>query len=113
MKVPGAGFNVRPANLEFKYSDIENSPVLGSYERLIHDCMMGDASLFTRGDAVEAAWEFVDPILKAWENNPNIKLYGYPAGTWGPREADALIGNNNSWRYPCKNLSNDGIYCEL
>jgi len=113
MKTPGSGFSVQQANMEFKYSDMENPAVLSSYERLLHDCMLGDASLFSRGDAVEAAWEFVDPILKAWENNPSIKLYGYPAGTWGPREADKLIGNNGNWRYPCKNLSDDGLYCEL
>ncbi|HOT13585.1 MAG TPA: glucose-6-phosphate dehydrogenase [Bacteroidales bacterium] len=113
MKEPGTGFNVKQANLEFKYASSDNSFVLGSYERLIHDCMIGDASLFSRGDAVEAAWEFVDPILKAWETNCDIKLYGYPAGTWGPKVADELMGNNNTWRYPCKNLSDDGLYCEL
>jgi len=113
MKAPGSGFSVQQANMEFKYSDMENTVVLSSYERLLHDCMLGDASLFSRGDAVEAAWEFVDPILKAWENNPSIKLYGYPAGTWGPIEADKLIGNNNSWRYPCKNLSDGGLNCDL
>ena len=113
MKEPGTGFNVKQANLEFKYAGSDNTFVLGSYERLIHDCMTGDASLFSRGDAVEAAWEFVDPILKAWETNCDIKLYGYPAGTWGPKVADELMENNNTWRYPCKNLSDDGLYCEL
>jgi glucose-6-phosphate 1-dehydrogenase len=113
MKAPGSGFSVQQANMEFKYSDMENPAVLSSYERLLHDCMLGDASLFSRDDAVEAAWEFVDPILKAWGNNPEIKLYGYPAGSWGPREADKLIGNDSNWRYPCKNLSDDGLYCEL
>jgi glucose-6-phosphate 1-dehydrogenase len=75
--------------------------------------MLGDATLYSRGDAVEAAWEFAQPILDAWKNNSDIPIYGYPAGTWGPYESDDLIEGNNTWRYPCKNLSNDGLYCEL
>jgi glucose-6-phosphate 1-dehydrogenase len=56
----------------------------------------------------------VDPILKYWEKNPDHALYGYPAGTWGPKEADELIEEKGlTWRYPCKNLTDDGIYCEL
>jgi glucose-6-phosphate 1-dehydrogenase len=112
-KVPGPGFKVKQSKMEFKYSDSGNNYVLGSYERLIHDCMMGDASLFSRGDAVEAAWEFVDPILKSWENNPSLKLYGYPAGSWGPKESDALMGEGTTWHYPCRNLSEECQYCEL
>jgi glucose-6-phosphate 1-dehydrogenase len=63
---------------------------------------------------VECAWSFVDPILKYWDNNPDHSLYGYPAGTWGPKEADDLIEEKGlTWRYPHKNLTDDGIYCEL
>jgi glucose-6-phosphate 1-dehydrogenase len=63
---------------------------------------------------VEEAWGVVDPILREWESNHVIPIYGYPAGTWGPREAEMLIDEPNmGWRYPCKNLSDDGIYCEL
>jgi len=113
MKVPGAGFNVQPANMDFKYSELSNQYLPNSYERLIHDCMIGDASLFTRGDAVEAAWEFVEPILQEWKTNPNSKLYGYPAGTWGPDCVDDLIEGDQVWRYPCNNLSSDCKYCEL
>jgi glucose-6-phosphate 1-dehydrogenase len=113
MKEPGAGFNVQQANMDFRYSQLSDIHLPSSYERLIHDCMIGDASLFTRGDAVEAAWEFVSPILDAWKNNPAIKLYGYPAGSWGPASVDQLIDGNAQWRYPCKNLSDDGLYCEL
>jgi glucose-6-phosphate 1-dehydrogenase len=75
---------------------------------------MGDATLYTRGDGLEAAWCFVQPILDYWKHNPNVPLFGYPAGTWGPEDADQLIeGENQTWRYPCKNLTDDGIYCEL
>ncbi len=113
MKTPGAGYRVQPANLNFRYSDFTHTELPEAYERLLHDAMIGDASLFNRGDAVIAAWEFVEPILKAWRDDPSIKLYGYPAGTWGPDKADSLIGEGQQWRYPCKNLTNDGLYCEL
>jgi glucose-6-phosphate 1-dehydrogenase len=63
---------------------------------------------------VEACWDFVTPILRAWKENPENKIYGYPAGTWGPVEARNLFADpNEDWRQPCRNLSNDGIYCEL
>jgi len=114
MKVPGSGYEVQNVNMEFHYSDLSNVYIPEAYERLLHDCMIGDATLFARADAVEAAWEFVEPIQKVWEKNPKIKVYGYPAGTWGPDNADDLIeGDGSTWRYPCKNLADDGIYCEL
>ena len=114
MKIPGAGFNVQDINMDFHYSDLADHSIPEAYQRLLLDCMQGDSTLFTRGDAVEEAWGIVDPILRAWEDMPELPIYGYPAGTWGPRESDALIGEPNmTWRYPCKNLSDDGIYCEL
>jgi len=76
--------------------------------------MLGDATLYARSDAVEACWKFITPILEAWESRPEIKIFGYPAGTWGPKEAAGLFGDPaTDWRYPCRNLANDGIYCEL
>ena len=113
MKVPGAGFKVTNVNMDFHYSDLSNVHVPGAYERLLYDVMVGDSTLYTRGDAVEAAWKFVEPIQKAWENNRDIKIHGYPAGTWGPDIADDLIAEEKTWRYPCKNLTDDGNYCEL
>jgi glucose-6-phosphate 1-dehydrogenase len=83
-----------------------------AYERLLLDAMQGDATLYARGDAVEEAWKFVQPIINAWRTNPEIPIYGYPAGTWGPEDSDKLI-SNGTWRYPCKNLTDDGLYCEL
>ena len=112
MKTPGAGFNVQTVNMDFHYSDLANTTVPAAYERLLLDCMIGDATLYARGDAVEQAWKFVQPIINAWQTNPEIPIYGYPAGTWGPEEAERLIPNG-SWRYPCKNLTNDGLYSEL
>jgi glucose-6-phosphate 1-dehydrogenase len=113
MKEPGVGFRVKPVNMDFHYSELADIKLPTAYQRLLLDCMQGDATLYSRGDAVEAAWSFVQPILDEWKNSENIPIYGYPAGTWGPRESDELIEGENTWRYPCKNLSNDGLYCEL
>lgn len=113
MKVPGAGFNVQDVNMDFHYSDLNNTYLPSAYERLLLDCMLGDATLYSRGDAVEAAWKFVTPILNAWKKRPCIKVHGYPAGTWGPDVSDQLIEGTQTWRYPCKNLTGDGEYCEL
>lgn len=112
MKTPGAGFDVQTVNMDFHYSDLANTIVPSAYERLLLDCMQGDATLYARGDAVEQAWKFVQPIINAWETNPEIPIYGYPAGTWGPEDSDKLITGAN-WRFPCKNLTDDGLYCEL
>jgi glucose-6-phosphate 1-dehydrogenase len=114
MKVPGPGYAVQDVNMDFHYADLAQKDIPEAYQRLLIDCMQGDATLFTRGDSIEQAWKIVDPILKVWGNNPDIPIYGYPAGTWGPVQANNLIDEPNmTWRFPCKNLTNDGIYCEL
>ena len=114
MKQPGAGFDIKEVNMDFHYSDLSDVYLPDAYERLLLDCMLGDATLYARADAVETCWKFVSPIQEAWENDPDIKMYGYPAGTWGPKESRDLFGDpQEDWRYPCKNLANDGIYCEL
>ncbi|MFK7899859.1 MAG: glucose-6-phosphate dehydrogenase, partial [Cyclobacteriaceae bacterium] len=113
MKVPGEGFKVKSVNMDFHYSELTDAYVPEAYERLLLDCVQGDATLYARGDAVEAAWEFIDPILNAWKTDDSIKVFGYPAGTWGPEHADDLIKGERTWRYPCKNLTSDGEYCEL
>lgn len=114
LKVPGMGFEVKEVGMDFQYSELGGQYVPSAYERLLLDAMLGDSTLYARGDAVEAAWEFIDPILNAWETDDSIPVYGYPAGTWGPDVADNMIeGEGMHWRYPCANLSNDGEYCEL
>ncbi len=113
MKVPGSGFNVQDVNMDFHYSQLTNTYLPNAYERLLLDCMLGDATLYSRGDAVIAAWNFVDPILKAWKEQPCIKVHGYPSGTWGPETSDNLVEGDQTWRYPCKNLAGDGEYCQL
>lgn len=114
MKIPGAGFKVKNVNMDFHYSDLAEERIPEAYERLLHDSMKGDSTLYTRSDAVLAAWSFLDPVIRAWHDNHDIPVYGYPAGTWGPDRADELIDEPElTWRYPCKNLADDGIYCEL
>ncbi|MFQ5449433.1 MAG: glucose-6-phosphate dehydrogenase [Nitrospinaceae bacterium] len=113
LKVPGAGFRVQNVSMDFLYSDLSQTRVPEAYERLLLDCMLGDATLYARGDAIETCWGFVDPILEGW-NNPALKVYGYPAGTWGPHEARSLLADQGiDWRYPCKNLVDDGVLCEF
>ncbi len=114
MKVPGAGFNIKNVGMDFHYSDLTDAKVPEAYERLLLDALLGDSTLYARADGVEAAWKFIDPILSAWENDPSIKLYGYPAGTWGPKETRQLFDDpSEDWRYPCKNLTSEETYCDL
>lgn len=114
LKQTGAGFKTQSVNMDFHYEDLSHTKIPEAYERLILDCMKGDATLFARADAVEASWKILSPILQHKESD-NVKLFGYPAGSWGPLEADTLIdsGEKWSWRFPCKNLSSDGEFCEL
>jgi glucose-6-phosphate 1-dehydrogenase len=114
MKEPGAGFNVKNVSMDFHYSELANIRVPSAYERLLNDVMLGDSTLYARDDTVETAWKFLEPIQNAWNNNQAIKIFGYPCGTWGPETANDLIeGKDITWRYPCKNLADDGLYCEL
>ena len=113
MKEPGSGFNLKNVSMNFHYKDLANVRVPSAYERLLYDVMQGDSTLFSRDDEIETAWKFIEPIQKAWANNPAIKVFGYPAGTWGPEYANDLIEEGLSWRYPCRNMADDETYCEL
>ncbi len=111
LKKPGAGFESQEVSMDFHYDKLEETNMLTAYERLLLDCMKQDAALFARTDAVRACWKFVQPILEYKENPEH--LFGYAAGTWGPKEADDLLASSNrEWRFPCKNLANTD-YCEL
>ena len=114
MKKPGGGFDIQKMEMDFKYSDISGSPLPDAYERLLYDIVQGDQTLFARADGVEECWKFIDPVIKYWDENKGAPLYSYPAGSWGPEEAEKLINQNGSgWRHPCKNLTETGNYCEL
>lgn len=112
VKVPGQGFKVERANLDFYYSSLTDTYVMTAYERLLLDAMQGDATLYARADEVEAAWEFVDPILEYWKNS-DAKVYGYSAGVWGPKNADELIEGLSMWRNPSANLADDPGFCVI
>ncbi|MEM1339082.1 MAG: glucose-6-phosphate dehydrogenase [Bacteroidota bacterium] len=113
VKVPGQGFKVERANLDFSYSSLAETHVMDAYERLLLDAMQGDATLYARADEVEAAWEFVDPILDYWKNEKNVRMYGYAAGVWGPENADELIDGIGFWRNPGPNLTDDPGFCVI
>lgn len=113
VKVPGQGFKVERANLDFYYSNLAENNVMEAYERLLLDAMQGDATLYARADEVEAAWEFVDPILNYWENGSDVNIYGYSAGVWGPTNSDDLFEGNLRWRNPGENLADDPGFCVI
>ncbi|MBT8239032.1 MAG: glucose-6-phosphate dehydrogenase [Croceitalea sp.] len=113
VKVPGQGFKVERANLDFYYSSLAQTHVMEAYERLLLDCMQGDATLYARADEVEAAWEFVDPILNYWKNGKDVHMYGYAAGVWGPENSDELIDGIGYWRNPGPNLTDDPGFCVI
>jgi len=112
VKVPGQGFKVERANLDFYYSSLVENHVMEAYERLLLDAMQGDATLYARADEVEAAWAFVDPILNYWKES-HAKVYGYAAGVWGPENADDLIDSIGYWRNPGENLTDDPGFCVI
>ncbi|MDO4692415.1 MAG: glucose-6-phosphate dehydrogenase [Porphyromonadaceae bacterium] len=112
-KVPGSGFEVKKVSMNFTYDQLGGLATGDAYSRLLEDSMLGDSTLFTRSDAVEMSWRFFDPILRAWQDE-HFPLYGYPAGTWGPKQSDEIMdGDCYSWTNPCKNLTNSELYCEL
>lgn len=114
MKIPGAGFEVQDVNMNFHYSDLADIKTPTAYERLILDSMQGDPTLYLRGDAVEATWSYLAPLLEYIDKN-NSPVYEYPAGTWGPQASMDLIAQETGyhWRNPCKNIENDASDCEL
>ena len=98
-KLPGPKVRIYPVKMEFNYSSSFGGTTPEAYERLLLDVMAGDATLFMRRDAVEAAWEFVMPILNTWEQERALTIPEYQCGTWGPIEADRLIeADGRRWR---------------
>jgi glucose-6-phosphate 1-dehydrogenase len=98
-KVPGLGIDVRTVNMDFTYGSSFSVDSPDAYETLLLDALLGDASLFTRADEVEAAWSIVTPIIDAWLDQPPPAFPSYDAGTWGPVAADALLARDGRrWR---------------
>ena len=100
-KLPGPKVRIYPVKMEFNYSSSFGGESPEAYERLLLDVMAGDATLFMRCDAVEAAWQWVMPILQHWERKRVLDIPEYQCGTWGPVEADRLIeADGRHWRTP-------------
>ncbi len=98
-KAPGPMDQIEPVEMTFDYVKAFGEEPPEAYERLIQDCLAGDATLFTRSDEVQAAWRFTTEIIKAWENKPMANLPVYEAGTWGPPGAEEFIQRDErSWR---------------
>jgi glucose-6-phosphate 1-dehydrogenase len=107
VKVPGAAvaltsnIEIAPVDMQFSYAEAFGEVAAPAYETLLLDVMIGEATLFTRSDEVEAAWRVVDPLIQHWETHKPKRMPTYAAGSWGPREADELIEQDGvEWREP-------------
>ena len=97
-KVPGQGMTIRTVVMDFLYGGAFRTELPEAYERLILDCLLGDATLFTRADEVDEQWALVDSIVAGWRRE-RTRFPNYAAGTWGPAEADHLIRRDGrEWR---------------
>ncbi|MFV0388633.1 MAG: glucose-6-phosphate dehydrogenase [Pyrinomonadaceae bacterium] len=98
-KIPGPIVNMGAVDMDFDYSEHFGERVSTGYERLLYDCMIGDATLFQRADMVEASWQIVTPVLDVWEALPARGFPNYESGSWGPEEADELLERfGHSWK---------------
>jgi len=102
VKAPGSGMRSRPVDMAFNYDDSFGEPSDEGYVRLLADAMLGDPTLFTRSDEVEAAWRLYTPLLALIEQAPwQLPVHPYEARTWGPAAADSLLAEDGlSWRRP-------------
>lgn len=105
LKCPGPALSLTPevevgiVSMDFDYSEVFGATAFLAYETLLLDVMLGDATLFTRSDEVEAAWGIVDPLIRHWDHSPEAHVLAYGAGSWGPPEAAALLARDGfAWR---------------
>jgi glucose-6-phosphate 1-dehydrogenase len=97
-KTPGDGMRLRPVELELDFRESFKTPRMEAYERLLLDVLRGQLTLFMRSDELEAAWEWVEPILDFWREEDDDPI-PYASGTWGPAASSALIGRDGlQWR---------------
>lgn len=100
-KVPGVDVRMVSVDMDFDYDEAFTGTDHDAYETLLLDCMLGEATLFTRSDEVEAAWRAVDPLIAHWEATPAPHFPNYAAGSWGPDIAHEFIGRIGArWREP-------------
>jgi len=104
VKVPDTISETKSQLMSFNYDDDFGPRTLpDAYERLLLDAINGDASLFTRSDSIEMAWQFIDPIIKGWNSPTAPPLAIYETGSWGPEEADKfMIGCGQKWHCGCE-----------
>ncbi len=101
LKPPGPRISLVPARLGFSYRETFGVDPAEAYERLLLDCMLGDSTLFIRRDEVETAWALVTPVLERWAATGRTGIAYYPAGSWGPKEADRFIeADGREWINP-------------
>ncbi len=97
-KVPGQGMTIRTVHMDFLYGGAFRTELPEAYERLILDCLLGDATLFTRADEVDEQWAIVDAMVASWKRD-RPAFPDYAAGTWGPAAADELLDRDGrEWR---------------
>jgi len=92
-KIPGPRLNLQPVNMRFGYGDAFKASRYTGYEVMIYSCSHGDATLFSRGDLVEAAWRVAQPILETWATTP-VEFPNYIRSTWGPKAAAEMIARD-------------------
>ena len=98
-KIPGPIMRLGAVEMDFNYEDYFGKVPSTGYERLLYDCMIGDATLFQRADMVEIGWSEIEPVLDVWSALPPRSFPNYAAGTWGPKEADELLTRDGrEWR---------------
>ncbi len=100
-KIPGTIVRMGDVDMTFRYDDYFGATPSTGYERLMYDCMLGDATLFQRSDMVESAWSVVAPIQDVWDALPPRSFPNYAAGSWGPRDADDLIERDHRYWSAC------------
>ena len=100
-KRPGTEMSIGNVTMNFRYKEGFGGTTRSAYATLLNDCLRGDATLFDRGDSVEAAWSLVDPILDVWSAAKTAGVPVYPSGTWGPKESDQLLERDGrQWYNP-------------
>jgi glucose-6-phosphate 1-dehydrogenase len=98
-KIPGPIVKMGPVDMDFDYADHFGEQISTGYERLLYDCMIGDATLFQRADMVEASWAVVTPVLDVWNAVPPRNFPNYTSGSFGPDESEDLMKSHGCyWR---------------
>lgn len=91
---------MQPVKMHFRYATTFGSNTPEAYERLILDAMIGDSTLFIRGDETEASWKLLSPVLEHWSASGTNGLDSYASGSWGPSSSDALLAEKkHEWRH--------------